>query len=477
VSESPVNKTDSDNSLFASFRSRIADMQSASARIYLKAVKSYETYLKIRDESPLTPTPALVSDWIVDLSRQGISLKTSALYLDAIAALYSKTKADSTVTGTFKELKKSIKAALEISPCNMVDDNRFNRFVNITRTATRLTGTTSIACDLMLYSLLNGCMPLEQVAQLQRNDITAPELESLDIIERNQSPRRRYIFDLGQSRLTPNQLNQKIESIIDNFLYVNLLSVKNYSPQQAIESYWTYAAIKKGIPGSQIIAILGHVPQGYPVLTLYSHMPFTPGYAPELPCIIGDTFVDNPMHWYAMRLRPKVSYDDITHRLRQIKDIVDTPEMFYPCEEIARRTNHKLVIEKRPVIADIIFFRIHPCDIRILFSHIGDLAWCYTTTGRPGSSYAIIPNAAFRTFQETIGQFTPQYEVAPIGALESRPGDKVIVIGGPLQGQHASLESIEASDPSHTIYRIHLMGNNGIEWRVGIDSRLVAPAI
>lgn len=185
-------------------------------------------------------------------------------------------------------------------------------------------------------------------------------------------------------------------------------------------------------------------------------------------------FIDDPLRWYAMRLRPKVRFDDVKSRIDHIEGLSTKPLLFYPLNEIAKKTGKKIIIENKPVINDVVFFRSKVTDILPMFSKIGDLAWCYTTSGRPGSPYAAIPQRNFEKFQEAIGHFTPEYEVAPMGTMIPQAGEKVIFLGGLFSGQEIDISKVEENDSSN-IYRLCFDTKNGIDWKIGVDKRLVHP--
>lgn len=164
-----------------------------------------------------------------------------------------------------------------------------------------------------------------------------------------------------------------------------------------------------------------------------------------------------------MKLRARVTYQEMQDHVRKYYDDKCPFEFFYPYDEIKKRIGKKLVTESVPVIKDIVFFRARVTDIFPLFCKIGDIAWCYTTTGKPGGDYAAIPRHQFERFQETIGQFTSDYEVAPIGGFEPEEGERVVVLSGLLADREFDISKIEDGD--NTVFQLRMIGDNGIQWR------------
>ncbi|MDE7097221.1 MAG: hypothetical protein K2O47_06995, partial [Muribaculaceae bacterium] len=294
---------------------------------------------------------------------------------------------------------------------------------------------------------------------------------------------------------------------------------------------WAYAALRTGIPASQLIRRLGHAPLGLPILRLsvfslrssedalvgthgscvrpqgcdistriQSQPPISLDSYKEDFSQVGKIFLDNPPRWYAMSLRPGVRFTEVCRRIRLLSDQIPDIQLFYPCEEIARAIGRKIVVRRRPFIHSVVFFRARLTDIGTLFAKIGAIAWCYRRSSRPGSPYADISQRQFELFQQTLDRFTPDYEVAPAGELKLRKNDRVRIVGGLFSGIEAGFDSEVTSSPIHpvgthgscvrtqsaassprvnseqdlhTIYRLNIIGDNGIEWRISVDPRLV----
>lgn len=185
---------------------------------------------------------------------------------------------------------------------------------------------------------------------------------------------------------------------------------------------------------------------------------------------VAQTFLPERPQWFAMRLRRGVKFDTVEARLQTLDAEVAAPEIFYPCNEIAKRVGRRMITDRQPVIPDIVFFRCRRSNVFNLFCHIGDLAWCYTVSGTGIRNYAAIPAVDFDIFQRTIGMFTNDCEVAPIGTLTPRPDERVVLVGGLFQGCDARFRNTENDN---TLYRLEILGDNGFEWRINVDPRLV----
>ena len=473
-------------------------------------------------DSGLSTMASGFSDWLINQWLLGTPFSTVSLYLDIISSLYgSAVKAGRLPkTDLFSKLKTSLKALGHDGWTKGIDDEIFQRALRLTKNAGRLISDDAIAADLVIWSLTHDLTPLTDVALLKRDDLFAEngkqktETDSAEqtIISRQcTNARRKYIFDLRQSERTPRQLQKHIAKIV-NALFRRARLPQATDPFQTVEALWAYAALRAGIPASQLVSCLGHVPLGLPVLKLSvvkipdSRLQ-TPDSGLRQPAsgdltAVGKIFLENPPRWYVMSLRPGVRFTQVCRRI-QFVSTSDAPlELFYPCEEIARAVGKKIVTRQRPFIHSAVFFRARLTDIGRLFSKIGDLAWCYRQSARPGAPYADISERQFQLFQQTIARFTPDYEVASSGELELKKNDRVQIVGGLFTGHEATIEESrvkgeesrgkgqgtgiassesgkrkeENADASGVVYRLNIVGDNGIEWRIHVDSRLLSPS-
>ena len=400
---------------------------------------------------------------------RGLTAKTSLHYFDIVAGLANKGINDGELTTRFRDVKARVKGVASEKWRMLVTEESFKRLVNLTKLADRQQGETGLYTDILLFSLLNCGMDISAIAKLQCDDIHEYNPACQKIAERHISPKRKYVFPLEQSRKTPRQIEKTLAEKLSQLLGArNITIIGNI--QECIRSYWAYAALKCGVLPEMIIKALGHSPIGLPVLAICSERKgaVSAEQTQLLSDSVTDLFIGNPPKWYAMRLRPGIKFDRLKERIADCKDEIIIPELFYPCQEIAKKLDRKLVFEKRPIIPDIVFFKSCVTDILPLFHKIGDLAWCY----RSGDTYASIPQAAMEAFQKAIGKFTPDYEIGPVGSIALRPGDRIVVVGGAFTGKEGEIID-QSLNENGVIYRIMLWGdNNNIEWRAN-DSRLI----
>ncbi|MCM1450222.1 MAG: hypothetical protein NC082_07755 [Clostridiales bacterium] len=494
-------------STIENFRSQAIGKPTDTSRNYLKAIACFESWASTYHYADQIPSRCSIADWFAGMIARRLSLKTALHYLDIVAALFSagditgdtgtKTAPRPTTTHQelFKTIKKDIRSVAAATPSltsgiNIANLPSLHLFLR--QPLTRGSREIELARDLLLCSLAMQAMPMHQVARLKTArlaDNPSPMVRHL--VQRHSSPRRRYLFELGQSQLTDRQLDTRVATLMANLFRLRGIPLVR-TIDNTIATLWALTALSDGVPASDIATILPTL--DLPLITIARQRDpatlarpineATPACSDNRLATISDTVIahllDTPPQWFVMKLRPRVDYTRLTDRLATLNSttrhtVDQLPELFYPHQEIARRIGRRLVYDRQPIIRDIVFFRLRRTDIYPLFLHIGDLAWCYTASRRPGSDYQAIPNSQFATFQQAIGQFTPGTDIYPAGTITIQEGDRVEIIGGDLKGHTATYErQLTDPDTRRIIYRLRLIGDNSIEWVVNIDHRLVA---
>ncbi len=458
--------------LIEKFRMAASSKSETTIRNYNKAIRCLESFAGTYSYSSAFPSVQILADWLLNMRIQGMSLKTVSHYFDIIAALYKETAGNGSVTTaeTFGMLKEKIRSFPAQEETRPIDSRRLNKILSITKTASSLSATRSVAAGVMLYSLLHRGMPLLQAAKVKTEDVMGGGDEIQALIKQYSAPNRKYLFPLGQSGLTDRQLSSRVETAVKELLSFCGIPVI-VSVNNTLKAIWAYAALSCGFPGSEVLSLLDTVPSGIPELYLCEKADADPERLAALKQTVSALFADNPRRWYAMKLRARVGFEDVEARIKSLDEKTPLPEFFYPYEEIVKRVGKKLIRDNKPVIRDIVFFKLRVTDILPLFCKIGDMAWCYTTSGRPGGDYAPIPSGEFARFQETIGHFTPDYEIAPIGGFEPEEGERVVILNGLMTNREFEVEKI--SDTGNVIFQLNMIGDNGFQWRTKANSHQI----
>jgi hypothetical protein len=453
------------------FRSRIERLTGTSAKEYAKAFAYLDSFLSGSDDSFVSPTEKLIEDWSIVLLSSGMTQSTIIQYIGVVSALYSAAAAEGLVrpTDVFKTVKAKIKKDDFLTSVRLLSEEQYMKMHNLAIASPKLPENVAMYVDIFVLSILTGCKPPIDVAMYKKSDVTAQPPQIATILERHCGPRRQFVFNLGQSTKTPVQLEQHLYGKITSVLLSNGINIIN-SVEETARGFWAFAAMKCGISPSDIFNVLGKLPAAMPDRSMRASSARISGDRNSIINAVSETFLYNPFNWYAMKLRPRVKISDVEKRMHEVDVDLHPAELFYPWLAISRKIKNKKQTVRQPIIPDIIFFKSRMTDVRPLFLKLGDLAWCYRKSA--GGEYSVISRAEMEQFQRTIGKFTSDYEVGPIGSITPRPGDTIKIIGGLFSGTKGELVKIMEHPEKGTIYRLRIIDDRGIEWRIGVDSRL-----
>lgn len=427
-------------------------------------------------------------DWIVALLCAGCSLRTVLYYLENVAAIYNKgvRLGMAPKTDAFRTLKAELLSADGETVSRTVKDS-LNALSRLAKGRAKMTGEMQYYADLLLFSFYTRGLSIAEMLALTANDLPGLAPEADAIAQKYREPRRRSIFPRG-AVATVEQRTKMIAH------HVGIDTPPDMSVGEITSRLWILAALRLGIPADAIAGC--RLPRSADLAILS----FAKTAAAELPeeeireitRRVAASISSNPLHWHVMKLRPRHTYEEIRSRLKtaRFKHI----DYFYPHDEISRRIGKRLEFKQKPILPYVLFFRSKDTDIAPMFKHIGDLAWCYRNNRR--GTYAEIPKTEMERFQRTIGSFTPDFEVQPLGTTPLGIGRKVRVTGGPMAGYEGEIYDVvesdaapsaspvnsasgdassEASESTVKLFRLHVLADNGIEWKMTIDGRQLEP--
>lgn len=473
-----ASKRHTNREFFDFFRSRLSGLSAETASKYSRTISDLDCFLTGHRLSLSDLSPAMVADWAAELFRQGLAVNTVVRHLNILSALIKSAAKKDLLTpdDSPRQLAKFLgdkkiqhsKSNIQNSPGSLVVKN--SKFLSVLRDILKKQSGFDVYEDLLLFSLVNGALPLEEVAMIKKGDTDKYNNEvSRLIIARNQSPRREYVFDLRQSYSTPRQIRSSVAEGLKP-LWEKIDIPADADPDDAVRSLWAACAIQSGATASEALGCVGgSAPYAVPEFCIP---------ADDIPDIrLWDNAVQSMIAhelpvWYAMHLRKGVDFDDLR---KEIADRVrPIPELFYPSETVKRRVGNKTVFEEHPFISRTAFFKSRQENILPMFALIGDKAWCYRVTNTPGAPYAAISTRDMRRFQAAIGVFTPDIEIHPLGELTPRPGESVIIIKAGFDNREGEVEEV-ISDGATTLFRIKLSTDQGYEWRMDLDARQIQP--
>lgn len=480
------------------FRSAIPDFGKSAQKSYGKALVSLESFMRAFSLQYESLSTTLLADWLVSLSLSGHSLSTLQLYLNAISAISGEIDKDGSEEAgnvDFTRLRSILKEIIEEVATG---ESAANRKITL-KSSENSPVKPAILRALHLTAVIAGGITIESAARLRREDLAGLPESVREITAPFEDPRRRYLFPLEQSDYTPRQLARRLASAFATAADPSIRRLP--SPAE----HWLRNALSLGATPSEAIGALGRNPMpGNPIIRLLGDIPPAGEEQRErLMTLVTEALTDNPLRWYALRLRQGVTPEELTTRIKGNEAIskligvttdfkLNTAEsrIFYPTQRVAHRTSAGIHHTIEPLLPGILFMRLRSTELLPLLREIGDIAWIYRDPASRESGYAAIPDRQMNAFQLAIGVFTEETRVAPLGTIAPRPGQKVIILGGPLAGHTATFiktrpskkkgdlptEDIETADTlplDRVLYRLTLPGLNGIEWEADLDPRLL----
>lgn len=536
----------------AGFRSALPTFGPSAQKSYAKALTSLESFMRTASLQYETLSTTILADWLITLSLSGHTLSTLLLYLNAISSCAScvsaptKPSAPSPLTsldfGRLRSILKEIQTEAEAEkPTTPTRPDRTNRPTSPL--------PASLLRALHLTATLAGGLSLETAARLRREDLPSLPPEAASVASPFTDARRRYIFPLDQSSLTTRQLAHRLAEAFATAPDPALRAI----PTPA--EHWLRTALSIGATPSEAIAALGRNPlPGNPILRLLpcasaptetpvqsmltasspteesvqtmraasfpTEEPVQSMRAASFPtedpvpsrslsvppnsvrfprpetssrlwALVAEALTDNPLHWYALRLRQGITPEELLSRLKSGPAVQDrNPDnFFYPTHRVAHRTPTGVHHTTEPLLPGVIFLRLRSTELTPLLREIGDIAWIYRDPARRDSGYSPIPDRQMNAFQLAIGVFTDETRVAPLGTIAPRPGQRILILGGPLAGHTATFvkgikdprgikNAIESGNSTaqsmdSVLYRLILPGLNGIEWEADLDPRIL----
>lgn len=474
------------------FQSRIAALSSEAAYKYRKTLADLDNFLTAHSIPLSEINPTAISDWTIELLRQGLSTATIVQRLNILNSLL-KAAADKEAlpaTTAPRDIARALEAGTMRLP--LLNPTTFEQTLAAQRATAGEEKTTDIYADMLLLATLQRGTSLTALASLTKEDTRQYKGLAAYITGRNADSRRKYIFDIKQSYQTPRQIATEAgQRLRDTFPAITGITATNGSGNKSTSlfdtlsaSLWTAYAMRSGATASEATASITPDNTARPLYTI-------PAYRTDDDAS-GDSYIaaqTSSIHeaagtwqqavetllsrdlpgWYAMRLRRGVRFDDFR---RELYDrLTSVPELFYPVETIRKHLGGKTKIVEHPFISGIVFFKTHPENILPMFAKIGDKAWCIRQSDSIEAPYARIPQRDMQRFQSAIGHFTADTELHPLGTLIPKPGEKVILIHTDYDGRQAEVEEIVESREDTAIIRVKLTTDFGYEWRINIDAR------
>ncbi len=421
--------------------------------------------------------PEMLGEWVSRLLFLGYSPKTiSNNILKRLAPLYNK--AVDAGLAEPNDIFRRFQAGLNDDNAGNIyagaGPDTFGRIQSIVRADYHAYPAKRLARDILLLSIFTGGMSFGEIAGFKKDDYSGDNECILEIVRRYSKPRNKYLFPLDQIHSTPRQLDRRVGSLIHEVLSGCGLKLSP-TPSDTSFSLWALAALGCGVPAADVAACIPAERRGCAVTAMAQPSDIDDERKTEIRNLVAATLSDNPLRWFAMHLRRNADYDMLTRRLKEKNISLD--DIYYPMEEIVRRTGRRNVFENRPVISWLLFFRERVTALGGLFNEIGDLAWCYRYTNDVRSRYAVISEDEIMQYRTTLGTLTSSTPIVADEDVSFNEGDCLVILGGALNGRHAIFveqkKAPKGKDGGKIIFRVRLGGGTNANWTVDWDPRLV----
>ncbi len=450
------------------FQSKLSKLSGDSLAKYRRSLTALEAFLISHGMTKFDLSPKVVEDWAYELIRQDKRRITIVRNLNVLSSVLKGVEETNLIEAAkrARELARRFESTAIVIPV-LMQERVFNACLAIVQLWFKEGNKNDVSQDVMLVSLLNGCLPVNKIIQLRKASISSFYGLTRTILERNQSPNRDFAFDLRQSYRTPRQIARTISEKLA-MKFGKYIGSEDFDLDELIRSLWVAMAIRCGATATDALRCVG-VSAKYVTPDFLSVKSVDERSKDRWSHAIEILLEQVSPHWYAMQMRRGVSFDELQKEI--VANICPVPTLFYPCEMIARNIHNRRVLAEQPFITQTVFFKLCPDDVLPMFAKIGDKAWCYRMSNSPSAPYAVIPKHEMQRFQSAISQFTPDMEIHPIGQIPIKPEDKVVLLMADFYNQEAKVAKVISADEGTTVYRVVFRDKSGFEWSVNADTR------
>lgn len=414
-----------------------------------------------------------VNIWIGTLLLNGIKISTTKQYLSRVRSIY-KEWSGGNLPDPFEDvlpaLDSSFQTKEEIPVRNLEKAKRLSEKKNNTEDYQ--------AVHIFLYLLYNPTAEFADVINLTFDTAErfSPHIEGVISAMKATSVNRKYVFRLNQGQCRPKQICSRIEMDLSELMANSGMQFNDGCSRSAITAMWIAAAIKLKVPFSHIRSVIKEIPEEYKALSLFPAIKLAKKEIEEIIRKVANAINDNESHWFVMKLRRGVKFQDISNLIEGRENISNRKsavELFYPVRTTIGKKNGKIEKKETPYIPDMVFFKTSLNNVKKLFTHIGDMAWCLRTTKAPDSSYAIVNRSTMALFQKYIGQFTSDIKIE---LAQNEPylnkERKVKITGGIMKGFEGEIIDI-ADQPNERIFLLRITNEQSLIWTAEVDEAFI----
>lgn len=400
------------------------------------------------------PVEDTIRAWIATMIDKGLAPASRRRYVEKLSTIYKEyTSGQENAADPFGAIRdlRDFEVPNTVAVLQAASD-RLAQIFDILMSEAR----TNPALALFVYLLFHASSDVDAAISLRVDDYTPlfPQLDEI-INPAGFHHRRRYVFDLDQSRKRMPQLRGEVIEAISSYLRAKEVVLPGGFSSPTIPALWVARARTIGIPLSEIVTALTDIPAEYLYIRYIKGAPLATDRIADIKHRVAESFAPSIRRWYAMKLRRSVKFDMLQdYFMDMYGESFDPQIFFYPRKEISRRTKKKIVTEEVPVIPDVVFFNVQPGHVRridMLIRNEG-YGWVFRMAKKAGSDYSVIDPTSMLAFQRVIGTFTTDIKIAltrenPVGI-----GRRVRITGGIWDGYTGTIYDIKPGSDTRRIY-------------------------
>lgn len=190
-----------------------------------------------------------------------------------------------------------------------------------------------------------------------------------------------------------------------------------------------------------------------------------------------NSVVDETEHWYAMKLRDRVTVGQIQNLLCENQQCAPLRQLqtYYPMEDIKIRVGGKWKQDTKAYIKDVLFFRTKERYVTPLFRIVRNSAWIFRQSNSPMSPYAVISQHDMENFQRAISQFTDDISLSIVENSEIKVGKKVRLNSGEFAGCEGIIEGEDAATivPELRNFYIRFTSSNSFRFQISVNESML----
>lgn len=446
------------------FETELSRMAPRSAAMYRRAVESFR-----KSSRPGRPfDDSAIEHWLTSMAIDGIKLTTATYYLENIRALCNKVRKAGYSLPDIAIRAAEQPAAEKPAELPALNLTALERLAADSRA---VAAPFRIAADLLLFSLACGGLDVESIVAMPAQQLDSLPPAACDIARGYEFNRRRYVFPLGQGRRTNRRIAADIIARMEAVDRSYDLRCGSFD-RDGMRRLWVAFALASGAAPSMIMASVGAGQRLNSALMLVSPAEYFPEELAGIQGSLVDNLTRRPARWHVMRMNRGIEPQNILDSIEQAG--LELPSVYYPTETIARRREHRIEQQTKPVLPRILFFRATKAQVAPIMAAVSEYAHILRLTSSPSSPYATVSNASMYAFQVALAQLTPDMQQAS-AAAQIVPGAQVDIIAGTMEGYRGVVSNILPDVDGMRVFELKICSDFGFEWTAGIPEIHLRP--